>query len=126
MIWFFYLRFYIGVEARYLLPGKAKRKKTLVGKEGRVHRLRMIFEDEKQAQIAAEKELLKLNRGKASINVSLARGKPNLTAESPLKLVGFKSELDAENWIVIIITHTLSSNNGLISELQVEILEISE
>lgn len=112
---------YTGVEARYLLPGKAKRKKTLVGKEGRVHRLRMIFEDEKQAQIAAEKELLKLNRGKASINVSLARGNPNLTAESPLKLVGFKSELDAENWIVTTATHNLTSGNGLVTELMGEI-----
>lgn len=112
---------YTGVEARYLLPGKAKRKKTLVGKEGRVHRLRMIFEDEKQVQIAAEKELLKLNRGKASINVILARGNPNLTAESPLKLVGFKSELDAENWIVTTATHNLTSGNGLVTELMEEI-----
>lgn len=111
---------YTGVEARYLLPGKAKRRKTLVGKEGRVYCLRMIFEDEKQAQIAAEKELLKLNRGKASINASLARGNPNLTAESPLKLVGFKSELDAENWIVITATHNLTSGNGVVTELMGE------
>lgn len=57
----------------------------------------MIFEDEKQAQIKAEKEFLKLNHGEASINVNLVRENPNLTAESPLKLVGFKSEIDAEN-----------------------------
>lgn len=112
---------YTGVEARYLLPGKARRKKTLVGKEGRVHRLRTVFVDEEQAKLAAEKELLKLNRGKASLTVSLARGNPNLTAESPLKLAGFKSELDAENWIVVTTTHNLTSGNGLVTELVGEI-----
>lgn len=46
---------YTGVEARYLLPGKARRKKTLVGKEGRVHRLRRIFEDENKRKSPQKK-----------------------------------------------------------------------
>ena len=76
----------------------------------------------KIAQTTIEKQLLKLNRGKASISVSLARENPNLTAESPLKLVGFKSELDAENWIVTTATHNLTSGNGFVSELLGEVL----
>jgi len=58
---------------------------------------------------------------KVVINFNLARGNPNLTAESPLKLVGFKSELDAENWIVTTATHNLTSGNGLVTELTGEV-----
>ncbi len=55
------------------------------------------------------------------INFNLARGNPNLTAESPLKLVGFKTEMDNQKWIVTTITHTINSSNGFTSELQGEV-----
>ena len=114
---------YTGVEARYILQGEAKRKSIIVGDEERVHRLRIIFDSEDAATIAAEKELQRIGRNKASISVNLARGNPELTSESPLKLVGFKSEIDAENWIVTTATHNLTSGNGLVTELQGEILK---
>lgn len=112
---------YSGVEARYLLPGQAKRKSIIVGEEERLYRMRTIFDSEEDATIAAEKELQRIKRNSASISVNLARGNPELSAESPLKLIGFKSEIGALNWIVTTATHTLNASNGLTTELVAEL-----
>lgn len=117
---------YTGVEARYLLPGKAKRKIVKIGEDGRRHRLRTIFESEEAAIIAAEKELQRIKRNSASISVKFARGKPELSAESPLKLIGYKSEIEALNWIVTTATHTLDASNGLTTQLQAEVMHVEE
>ena len=112
---------YTGVEVRYLIKGEGKRKSVIVGEEERVYKVRKIYDSLEGASVAGEKQLNRISRNKASINVNLARGNPNLTAESPLKLVGFKSEIDAEEWIVTTVTHNLNSGNGLVTELMAEI-----
>ncbi len=117
---------YTGVEARYLQQGKAKRKIVKIGEDGRRHRLRTIFENKEAAIIAAEKELQRIKRNSANIRVKFARGKPELTAESPLKLTGFKSDIEKLNWVVITATHSLTASNGLITELQAEVMHLEE
>lgn len=113
---------YKGVEARFIKQGKAKRRSVLIG-ERPAHRLRTVFNNEDAAKLAAEKELQRINRNSATISVNLARGNPALTAESPLTLSGFKSVIDAEQWIVTTATHTLNASNGLVTELRGEILQ---
>lgn len=112
---------YSGVEVRYIVPGTAKRKKLIVGEETRLYKIRKLYNNEKEANIAADQQLKRLKRNAASVQVNLARGNATLSAESPLKLVGFKSEMDAHNWIVTTITHTINSSNGFTSELQGEV-----
>ena len=112
---------YTGVEVRYLIKGEGKRKSVIVGEEERVYKVRKIYDSLEGASVAGEKKLKRISRNRASINVNLARGNPNLTAESPLVLVGFKSEINAEDWIVTTVTHNLNSGNGLVTELMGEI-----
>lgn len=112
---------YTSVEVHYIVPGTAKRKKLIVGEETRLYKIRKLYNNEKEANIAADQQLKRLKRSAASVQVNLARGNATLSAESPLKLVGFKTEMDAENWIVTTITHTINSSNGFTSELQGEI-----
>lgn len=112
---------YTGVEARYIVKGEAKRRKVVAGTEERLHKIRKVYSSEEEAFTGAERQLKRLNRGKASVTVNLAKGNAALSAESPLKLVGFKTEMDAENWIVTTITHTINSSNGFVSELQGEV-----
>lgn len=114
---------YTGVEVRYIQTGKAKRKRLIIGEEERLYKVRQVYNNEAEATTAGEMQLKRLKRNKASISVNLARGNAALSAESPLKLVGFKTEIDAENWITTTITHTINSSNGFTSELQGEIKE---
>lgn len=112
---------YTGVEVRYIKQGEAKRRSIIVGEEERLFKIRQIYNSEEEATTAGEMQMKRLKRGKASVNINLARGNAALSAESPLKLVGFKTEIDAENWIITTITHTINSSNGFVSELQGEV-----
>ena len=114
---------YTGVEVRYIVPGTAKRKKLIVGEEERLYTIRKLYNNEKEANTAADQQLKRLKRSAASVSVNLARGNAALSAESPLKLVGFKTEMDAQDWIVTTITHTINNSNGFTSELQAEIMK---
>lgn len=113
---------YSGVEARYIIQGQAKRKSIIVGEEERVYKMRKIYNSEAEAQTAAERQLERLKRNRASVAVNLARGNARLSSESPLKLVGFKSEVDSEQWIVSTITHKMDSSTGFVSQLQAEVV----
>lgn len=115
---------YTGVEVRYIVPGSAKRKKLIVGEEERLYTIRKLYNNEKEANTAADQQLKRLKRSAASVSVNLARGNAALSAESPLKLVGFKTEMDAQDWIVTTITHTINSSNGFTSELQGEVMDM--
>lgn len=81
---------YTGVEVRYIVPGTAKRKKLIVGEETRLYKIRKLYNNEKEANIAADQQLKRLKRSAASVQVNLARGNATLSAESPLKLVALR------------------------------------
>ncbi|UNM96063.1 hypothetical protein MMG00_12815 [Ignatzschineria rhizosphaerae] len=112
---------YTGVEVRFLLSDKAKRQTLIVGEDRRPFKIRKIYNNEKEAKTAADQQFKRLKRSLASVSVNLARGNAELSAESPLKLVGFKTEMDNHNWIVTTITHRIDASNGFVSELQGEV-----
>lgn len=113
---------YSGVEVSYLLQDKAKRKTLIVGEDKRLFKIRKIYNNEEEAKTAAERQLERLKRNRANVSVNLARGNPRLSAESPLKLVGFKTEMDSQDWIVTTITHKIDPSNGFTSEFDGEIV----
>lgn len=117
---------YTGVEVRYIVQGKAKRKSVIVGEEDRLFKVRKLYKNAEEAELAAERQFKRLQRSQATIAVNLARGNPRLSAESPLKLVGFKSEMDQKEWIVTTIIHKIDSAKGFVSDLQGEVLPDKE
>ena len=53
--------------------------------------------------------------------MTMAVGRPDIAPESPVTLSGFKSEIDAESWVGVEVSHTLDSG-GLITKIRLESL----
>jgi putative regulator of late gene expression len=53
----------------------------------------------------------------ATFTIDLAYGNPMLMPETPLELSGFKSEIDATNWLITRVTHTIT-DNGYVSQVE--------
>lgn len=58
-------------------------------------------------------------RGKATMELTLALGRPELMPQTPVVLQGFKDVIDNTPWLVVKPTHTLS-NNGLTTRAEQE------
>ncbi|SSY93018.1 hypothetical protein [Aggregatibacter aphrophilus] len=56
----------------------------------------------------------------ATFTIDLAYGDPMLMPETPLELSGFKSEIDAANWLITRVTHTIAGN-GYVSQVECEL-----
>ena len=56
----------------------------------------------------------------ATFTIDLAYGDPMLMPETPLELSGFKSEIDATNWLITRVTHNLS-DSGFTSQIECEL-----
>lgn len=108
-----------GVAASYQDKGKAKREKAQAGKDGKVKQLKGTFANEASAKRAADAELAKIQRQKATFSFTTAYGIPAISTESPVKLKGFKRQVDALSWIVAKATHSYSTS-GLTTALELE------
>ena len=75
---------------------------------------------ERDALAAARAERQRLERGMATFELALAVGRPEITAQSPIKVTGWKEEIDGEDWLVKEVTHTLNESNGWSSKVQME------
>lgn len=54
--------------------------------------------------------------GPTTFSLTLARGRPDLYPESPVRLTGFKQEIDDIKWVIKEVTHHLREG-GLTTEL---------
>ncbi|MBN6076995.1 phage late control D family protein [Aggregatibacter actinomycetemcomitans] len=82
--------------------------------------LRHTYASEKDAIRGAKSAFDRLKRGVATFNIDLAYGDPMLMPETPLELSGFKSEIDAANWLITKVTHTIT-DNGYVSQIECEL-----
>jgi phage protein D len=118
---------YTGVSASWHEQGKAKRKRTTAGNpevkgggdDPKTKVLKGTFANEAEAQRAASAELDRIKQQKATFNLTLAEGKPDISSEHPVALLGFKPAIDALNWIVAKATHSYSTS-GLTTALELE------
>jgi len=51
--------------------------------------------------------------------MTLAIGNPSIITETPIKLSGYKPQIDAQQWVIKHVTHTLSEA-GITSALDLE------
>lgn len=70
--------------------------------------IRHTYDDEQKAIEAAKSKLDDLNHGATTLNLSLSIGEPNLFAETPVQIQGFKPAIDAINWTVKRVEHVFS------------------
>ncbi len=106
---------------------KATPKKTdekqgeyLAGSEGNVLVLKHTYAYKSSAERAAKAEWEKIQRGVASFSLQLAQGRPELFPEMPVRVSGFKPQIDNADWTLVTVTHTLN-DSGLTSAVELEV-----
>lgn len=120
---------YTGVSASYQDKGKAKRTRVTSGKpeirgggddpNTKTRVLKGTFADEASAKRAADAEMAKVKRQMATFSITTAFGIPAISTESPVKLLGFKNQVDGLKWIVAKALHSYSTS-GLTTALELE------
>lgn len=70
---------------------------------------------------AAKDKWEKLQRGVAEFSLTLAIGRADLFPETPVRVSGFKSAIDARPWLISTVTHNLNGN-GYTTTLDFEVL----
>ena len=110
-----------GVKAYWSDRVNGRRKSVVAGKkDGSLKTLKETYASEQDALAAARAERQRLERGMATFELALAVGRPEITAQSPIKVTGWKEEIDGEDWLVKEVTHTLNESNGWSSKVQME------
>jgi phage protein D len=100
---------------------KSGTKKTVsAGDPAKAKRLRKTHHTEADAKTAAESEHKRQQRAQHKFSYTLARGRPEIFPERPIKLQGWKPEIDALSWIVDSATHALDGSGGLTTTLEME------
>lgn len=110
---------YSGVRAYWHDPNAAEKKSVLVGEQENEKRLKDTYGSEADALAAARAERGRIERGKATMELTLALGRPELMPQTPVVLQGFKDVIDATPWLVVKLTHTLG-DNGLTTRMELE------
>jgi phage protein D len=109
-----------GVSASYQDTGKAKREKVVNGEKGKVKHLKGTFANKAEAERASAAKMAEIKRQMAKFSLRLAQGMPEISTESPVRLEGFKSEVDKLKWIVEKAVHQFERGSGFITELNLE------
>lgn len=120
---------YTGVVAQWQDTDKAQVEDEIVigssnqytaGESDNVKVLRHIYANERNAQRAAKAAWEKLQRGAASFAITLAKGDPALYPETPVKVEGYKRQIDDADWILTRVSHSIS-DAGFTSALEMEV-----
>jgi phage protein D len=110
---------YSGVRAFWHDDRHGMRRSVVAGAPGNSKRLRTTYASEGDARTAAVAEWQRIQRGLATFELSLAVGDPALMPQSPVNVMGFKTEIDSQDWLAAKVTHNIS-DAGFISEIECE------
>lgn len=112
---------YDGVRAYWHDSGKGRRKTVYVGGEnGRnLKTLPEVYPTKDEATREATSELQRIKRGAATLDYTLALGRPEIRPELGATVRGFKPEIDGADWLVERATHTIA-DGGLVTNLTLE------
>jgi len=100
---------------------EAKQGDYLVGTDENVLVLSRTYANRSNAERAAKMQWERLQRGVASFSLQLARGRAELYTEMPVKVSGFKKEIDGGEWVITTLTHTLSADSGFMTNIELEV-----
>ena len=110
---------YTGVRAHWHDAGKAEKRSVLAGTGEREKKLKDTYATEADALAAAKAEQQRVERGKATMELTLAMGRPELAPQTQVRAAGFKPEIDATPWVVVKLTHSLG-DGGLTTRMELE------
>ena len=110
---------YTGVRAHWQDARAAEKKAAIAGTEDNLKTLRDSYATEADAMAAAQAELGRIERGAATLEITLAVGQPALMVQTPVNVHGWKPEIDGTNWLCKTLEHSLD-DNGLVTRLELE------
>ncbi|MBK1711291.1 phage late control D family protein [Rubrivivax gelatinosus] len=111
---------YTGVRAYWHDPKRAKRRGVTVGTDANAKRLADTFASEADALAGARAEWARIQRGAATLELTLAHGQPALAPQTPVKVAGFKAPIDAADWLAVKVTHSISDSSGFTTAVELE------
>ena len=82
--------------------------------------LKGTFTNKAEAERVSAAKMAEIKRQMAKFSINLAYGLPEISTESPIKLQGFKAEVDNLKWIVEKATHSYAKSGGLTTQLELE------
>lgn len=109
-----------GVVAKWQDTSQAKQQKAVAGSDENAKVLKATYPDQASAERAAAAELERIKRAKANFSINTGYGRPDISTESPVRLQGFKPQIDRLKWIVAKAVHNYSRSNGLTSAIDLE------
>lgn len=92
----------------------------LAGSDGNVLVMRHTYAYESTAERAAKAMWERLQRGAASLSLTLAKARPDLFPELPVNAQGFKKQINDTQWLLVTVTHQLS-DSSYTQELEMEV-----
>jgi len=110
---------YTGVRAYWHDPRRAQRQSAIAGSDEDVKELKDTYASEQDATRAASAEQQRVDRGAATLSITLALAQPALMPQSPVTVQGFKPQIDATAWLVKSVEHSLG-DGGFTTSLELE------
>lgn len=97
-----------------------KQGEYLVGTDENVLVLSRTYANRANAERAAKTTWERIQRGAASFSIQLANGRADLFPELPVRVIGFKSQIDEADWIITTVTNSIS-DSGFTTSLELEV-----
>lgn len=110
---------YTGVRAYWQDARAAEKKAAIAGTADNLKTLRDSYATEADAMAAAQAEMGRVQRGAATLEITLAIGQPALMVQTPVNVRGFKPEMDGTDWLCKTVEHSLDEN-GMVTRLEME------
>ena len=112
---------YTGVRAEWQDNRRAAKRGVVAGEGERVKKLRDIYGSEQDAMAAARAEKQRIDRGTATLELTLAYARPDIAPQSPATVTGWgKPQIDAARWLVKSCTHNLEAGQGFTTAIELE------
>ena len=100
---------------------EAKQGDYLMGTDENVLVLSRTYANRSNAERAAKMQWERLQRGVASFSMQLAEGRADLYTEMPVKVQGFKKQIDEAAWTITTLIHNLTADNGFTTSVDFEV-----
>ncbi|MCM2973489.1 contractile injection system protein, VgrG/Pvc8 family [Larsenimonas suaedae] len=114
---------FTGVRAYWNDTAGSVRKTAIAGEREKFKDLRATYASEADALEAAKAELRRIQRGKATFELTLAQGRADLMPETPVTLNGWKPGIDGKDWLVTEVEDSLDER-GYGTRIKCEVMRV--
>lgn len=110
---------YTGVKAYWHDGKKANRTGVVAGTKVNPKVMKETFATEADALHAVKAEWQRIQRGLATMSLTLALGNPLLMPQNPVAVRGFKDRIDGTGWLAVRVEHSMD-DSGLVTRVEME------